>query len=351
MKKPKPINVGICSYGMSGRVFHTPFLDCLEEFNLRAVTERSTRNAVKRYPDIKTYTSVEDMLLDDKLELVVVNTPNVTHFDYAKKALESGKHVVVEKPFAATYKEGKQLAEIAAQNDKLLVVYQNRRWDSDFQSVCEVVKEKKLGKLIEAEFHYDRYRMEPSAKTHKEKPEKGVGLIYDLGPHLIDQGIALFGKPQAVFARVQKNRPGSQVDDYFTIHLLYEDFNCVLKSSLLVKEQGPGYILHGTKGSFLKSRADVQEADLIKEQSPCADDWGNEPASEKGLLHTTIENKEVHQFIAAPKGDYKFFFKRLYQSIREKKPSPVALKDSLLNMQIIEAALDSQENNSVINIE
>src|SRR5699024_10085783 len=199
------------------------------------------------------------------------------HYEYARQALAAGKNVVVEKPFAATLQQAEELVRLSEDKGKLLIVFQNRRWDSDFQAVQQVVEEGSLGTLIEAELHYDRYRMEPSAKKHKEKDEPGVGLIYDLGPHIIDQAIALFGKPEGVFARVQSHRPGSLVDDYFKIELLYPDFNCTLKASLLVREPVPAYVLHGTKGSFLKSRADVQEADLDEGLNPCKSDWGKEP--------------------------------------------------------------------------
>ncbi len=347
-KQTAPLKAGLCSYGMSGRVFHAPFLHCMEEFDLAAVTERHTQKAAARYPQIQSYPSVSAMLADESLELVVVNTPNITHYEYAKQALNAGKHVIVEKPFTATVGQAEELIRLAEATDRLLVVFQNRRWDSDFQRVQQVVKGKQLGKLIEAEFHYDRYRMEPSPKKHKEKADPGVGLIYDLGPHLIDQAIALFGKPDAVFARVQSHRPDSQVDDYFMIQLLYPDFNCTLKSSLLVREPLPAYVLHGTLGSFLKPRADVQEADLDKGVSPCTPAWGTEPEAAQGLLHTVENGAEIRQRIPTPQGCYQQFYRDVYACLRKGRPSPVPLSDSRLNMQIIEAALESQQNTAIV---
>lgn len=347
-EKAVPLKAGLCSYGMSGRVFHAPFLHCLEEFDLAAVTERHHQKAAQRYPAIQSYRSVTAMLEDPTLEVVVVNTPNVTHYEYAKQALNAGKHVIVEKPFAATAAQAEELIALAGATGRLLVVFQNRRWDSDFQAVQHVVEDKRLGKLIEAEFHYDRYRVAPSPKKHKEEAAPGVGLIYDLGPHLIDQAIALFGKPDAVFARVQSHRPDSQVDDYFMIQLLYPDFNCTLKSSLLVREPIPAYVLHGTLGSFLKSRADVQEAELDKGKSPCTASWGTEPRAEEGLLHTTENGVEICQQIPTPQGGYQEFYRGVYACLRKGKPTPVPLSDSLLNLQIIEAALESQQNTAIV---
>lgn len=346
-----PIKTGICSYGMSGRIFHAPFLNCMEEFDLAAVTERHTKKAAERYPGIQSYPSVADMLADESLELIVVNTPNTTHLDYVKQALEAGKHVVVEKPFAATSGQAQTLIAAAEKAKRLLVVYQNRRWDSGFQVVQQVVQEQKLGKLIEAEFHYDRYRIAPSAKKHKETAGTGVGLIYDLGPHLIDQAIVLFGKPDAVFARIQNHRPGSLVDDYFAIQLLYSEFTCTLKASLLVREPIPAFVLHGTLGSFLKSRADVQEANLDKGISPCSSDWGTEPEAERGLLHTIENGAEIRKQIPGPQGCYQQFYRGVYDHLRMGKPTPVPLSDSLLNMQIIEAAVKSQIEQSVVAID
>lgn len=350
-KEIKPIKTGICSFGMSGRIFHAPFLNCLKEFEFTAVTERHHRNAEKIYPNVKTFTSVEAMLKDEELELIVVNTPNILHYEHAKMALNAGKHVVIEKPFAATSAQAKELTELAEKKSKKLVVFQNRRWDSDFQSVKEVIEGGELGELIEANFSYDRYRIEKSGKAHKEKDDVGVGLIYDLGPHLIDQALVLFGVPKAIFARVQKRRPGSQIDDYFRIDLIYPDLNCTLKSSMLVKEQGPAFILHGTKGSYLKNRSDVQEADLDLGKNPSNKNWGEEKEADKGLLHLHKENdKSSKEYIDAPKGDYALFYKKLFNWIRKEGDTPVDLKDSLLHMEIIEAALRSEREQKVIKI-
>lgn len=345
-----PIKVGLCAYGMSGRVFHAPFLHHLREFKLEAVVERHQKRAIQSYPSVRSHDSMEELFEEDDLELIVVNTPNVTHYDFVKKALEAHKHVVVEKPFTATVNQAEELIELSKKVNKSLTVFQNRRWDSDFLSVQEVLKQKKLGELIEAEFRYDRYRMGLSRKQHKEKRQKGVGLLYDLGPHLIDQAIVLFGKPQGLFARVQTHRQESSVDDYFHIQLLYENFNCTLKSSLLVREPLPAYTVHGSLGSFIKKRSDVQEEELDKQVSLSREDWGKEPDSEGGILHLQNGDKTVYQRLRSPQGDYGQFYRQLYTCIRESAPSPVALKDAVWVMQIIEAAQKSQWEKAVIEL-
>lgn len=321
----------------------------MEGFTFAAVVERHDKKAFERYRDVHSYDTVDALINDDTLELIVVNTPNVTHYPYAKAALEAGHHVVVEKPFTATVEQASELIALARDRGLLLTVFQNRRWDGDFLTVKEVIEENLLGELVEAEIHYDRYRPELNEiKKHKEIPDPGVGNIFDLGPHLIDEALVLFGKPEAVFAVVQQHRPASRVDDYFDIKLLYPQFTCTLKSSVLVREPGPGYIVHGQEGSFLKRWVDVQEEALIAGQSPCQPDWGKEAESDWGLLHTTIKGLEVRKRYPSVPGDYPAFFRGLYRALREGGPPPVLLEDSLLNMRIIEAALESQRSRMAV---
>lgn len=346
-----PIRTGLCAFGMSGKVFHAPFLHCMPEFELTAVVERHEKKAKADYPEIHSYPTVEEMLGDHSIELVVVNTPNISHYEYVKMALLANKHVIVEKPFAATSEQARELVRVANKQKRFLCVYQNRRWDSDFLTAKEVIEKKLLGDLIEAEIHYDRYRLElNSKKPHKEKADTGVGTIYDLGPHLIDKAIVLFGKPDAVFAIVQSHRPHSLIDDYFDIKLLYTNFTCTLKSSLLVREPQAGYILHGVKGSFIKSMADNQETTLQKGVSPCIPGWGEEAESDWGILHTEINGHIVRKRYPSVPGDYANFYKMVYGVLTRNEESPVALEDSLLNMQIIESARQSNCNKEIVKL-
>lgn len=344
-----PIRVGLCAFGMSGKVFHAPFLDCMPEFEFSAVVERHEKKATVRYPAVRSYDSVDELLEDDSLEVIVVNTPNVTHYAYVKAALEAGRHVVVEKPFTATSAQAVELMALARERQRMLTVFQNRRWDGDFLTVKEVLAEKLLGTLIEAEIHYDRYRLGLNEiKKHKEIPDPGVGNIFDLGPHLIDQALVLFGKPDSVFALVQRHRPQSKVDDYFDIKLLYDAFTCTLKSSMLVREPGPGYIVHGTLGSFVKRWVDVQEPALVGGASPCQPGWGAEAEADWGILNTTVDGIDVRKTYPSVAGDYPAFFRGLYQALRKGGEPPVKLEDSLLNMRIIEAALESERSKAAV---
>ena len=311
----QPIKTALCSFGMSGYVFHAPLLAANPNFELGTVWERTKNEAEKQYPDIRTLRTYEELLSDEQLQLVVVNTPSITHFDYTKKALEAGKHVVVEKPFTATVKQAETLIALAKEKNLQLTVFHNRRWDSDFKTVKKILDANVLGEIKDVEIHYDRYEPALSSKTHKEEPTAAVGSIYDLGSHLIDQALQLFGKPKAIFADADNYRTHSKVIDYFDIKLFYNHFRVALKSSYFVKEPTPAYVLHGTKGSFLKSRADVQEAALKKLVSPLDSNWGAEPTDQKGVLHTINEGNSIKKEIISEKGNYMDFYNQLYDAI------------------------------------
>ncbi len=345
-----PINTGLCSFGMSGWVFHAPFITVNPGFNLSAVWERTKNLAQEKYPSIKTYRKLEDMLADDSIELVIVNTPNVTHYEYAKKALEAGKHVVVEKPFTVTVKEGIELIELAKKQNRKLSCYQNRRYDSDYKTIKKVLQQNILGDLVEVEIHFDRFKEELSPKVHKEIPGRGTGSLYDLGSHLIDQALQLFGMPQKIFADIQSMRPISQVDDYFELLLYYKKLRVRLKSSYVVREALPGYIFHGLKGSFIKPKTDVQETLLQAGETPDRSDWGTEPESEMGLVHTEKGGEEIREYIKSERGNYNDYYHGIYEAIRNNKPVPVDPEDALNVIKIIEAAYKSNETKCAIDL-
>ncbi|MBV4356063.1 Gfo/Idh/MocA family oxidoreductase [Parasegetibacter sp. MAH-26] len=344
----QPIKTALCSFGMSGRLFHAPFIETLPHFELYAVWERSKKLAAEKYPSIISYDSYEELLADDAIELVIVNTPNVTHFEYAKKALLAGKHVIVEKPFTVHSDQAKELQTLSEEQNKKLVVYHNRRFDSDFKTVKKVIDEGYLGKIVEAEIHFDRYKQELSPKTHKETPGDGTGALYDLGSHLIDQALTLFGLPDAVFGDIRIIREVSKVDDYFEVLLYYPELRVRLKSSYLVREPLAAYSLHGTLGSFVKSRGDVQEANLDKKILPNTDAWGIEPETEKGLLHTEKSGTVVRDYIDTLQGNYNDYFKQVYEAIRFDKPVPVSAEDGLNVIRVIEAAFESNDEKKVV---
>jgi len=343
-----PIKTALCSFGMSGWVFHAPFLQVHPGFDLYAVWERSKKLAQEKYPNVKSYDTLDELLKDEAIELVVVNTPNYTHYDYAKEALQAGKHVVVEKPFTVNSKEGKELIQLAKKKKKKLSVYQNRRYDSDYKAIKNVIQEKLLGNVIEAEFHFDRFKEEVSPKLHKEVPGPGTGSLYDLGSHLIDQALQLFGDPIEIFADIQIMRPVSKVDDYFEVVLYYPGMRVRLKSSYQVREPLPGYVIHGSKGSFIKPKTDVQEAMLQAGKVPGQPDWGTESETEKGLLHTEINGKVIREYVPSLKGNYLEYYEGMYKAIRNNEPLPVSAEDGLKVVRVIETAYDSNSKKKVM---
>jgi len=345
-----PIKTAILSFGMSGKVFHAPFINLHQGFDLVGIWERTKSASLSFYPNIKVYRSLEEILADETIELVVVNTPTATHYTYAKKVLEAGKHAVVEKAFTTTVEEAIELKQLADEKGLILSVFQNRRWDSDFKTVRKIVEEGWLGEIMEAEIHYDRYKEELSPKAHKETPAPGAGILNDLSPHLIDQSLTLFGMPNAVFADIRITRPGSKVDDYFEILLYYPTLRVRLKSGYQVREPFPSYVIHGRKGSFHKSRADVQEAKLLVGEKPNLTDWGTEPESEQGLLHTEKEGETIRMRIPTLQGNYYGYYDGIYRSIREGQPVQVSVVDGIHVMQIIEAAAKSSKERKVIDL-
>ncbi|RAJ04192.1 putative dehydrogenase [Chitinophaga skermanii] len=345
-----PIKTGLCSYGHSGSVFHAPFLHLHPGFTFEAIVERSKHETQKRYPYVTVYSSVEDMLKDDSLELIVVNTPNYSHYEYTKAALLAGKNVVVEKPFTVTTAEGEELVQLAKEKNLMISVYQNRRYDSDYRMIKKVVEEGLLGDILEVEFHYDRFKEELSYKAHKEVAQKGTGVLYDLGSHIIDQALTLFGMPTSVFGDVRMIRTNSVVDDYFELLLYYPNLRVRVKSNYLVREALPAYILHGRKGSFIKHKADIQEAMLLKGLLPEGKDWGAEQPHEWGLLHTDSNGEVVKKYLPSVPGSYMDYYQGIYEALREGKPNPVPAEQGLNVIRVIEAGFKSSEERRVIDL-
>ncbi|MFZ6010425.1 MAG: Gfo/Idh/MocA family oxidoreductase [Bacteroidota bacterium] len=337
----KPIATALLSYGMSGKIFHAPLLHAHPGFVMTKVWQRNSQDARSRYPDVTVVSSLHDILEDNSIELVIVNTPNHTHFDFAAKALEAGKHVVLEKPFTTDVKEGEKLITLAQQKRKILTVFQNRRWDGDFMAVKKIIKKKSLGHLVEFEAHYDRYRNYVEANTWKEEPGKGVGILYNLGSHMIDQVLSLFGKPAAVDARLGIQRPGGKVDDYYDIRMEYPGLLVILKSSYLVREPGPRYILHGVDGSFVKYGIDPQEQSLKDGVIPGTAGWGTEEKKYWGKLNTQVDGDHYEGLVETEPGNYLLFYDNVYEAVRDNKPLIVKPEESLQGICVIEAALES----------
>lgn len=342
------INTALTSFGMSGWVFHAPFINAHPGFHLTGVWERTKELSKEKYPWVKIYRSLDELLADDDVRLVVVNTPNATHFDYTKRALLAGKDVIVEKPFTTTVEEAEELIKIANEQKRFLTVYHNRRYDSDFRTVREIVEKGLLGDIVEAEIHYDRFKEELSPKVHKEIPGPSTGSLPDLGSHLIDAALQLFGRPEALFADIHIVRPISQVHDFFDIMLYYPNLRVRVKSSYLVREPLPGFILHGSKGSFWKSRSDIQEIDLQAGKDPRSENWGVEPESQQGFLHTEKDGVIIKEKVPTKTGNYLDFYEDVYQALSNNTQPPVTLANARDIITIIQAAYKSETEKRLV---
>jgi predicted dehydrogenase len=343
------IRTALCSFGMSGRVFHAPFIQLHEGFEFVGAWERTSNLLQEHYPKAKSYDTYEELLNDD-IDLVIVNTPTSTHYEFAKQALMHDKHVVVEKAFTTTVGEASGLQFLAEQAERKLAVFQNRRWDSDFRTVQQVINEGLLGEISEAEFHFDRFNLNLSPKKHKEVPGAGAGIVLDLGPHVIDQALCLFGMPEKVFADIRMTRPTTAVDDYFEILLYYPTMRARLKAGYIVQEPVPAYQVHGLNGSFVKPRGDVQEAQLQLGKKPNLGKWGTEDKEHYGIIHYTKDGKLVREQIKSLQGNYYHFYDEVYQSIVNDTGEPVTATDGLNVMKIIEAAFESSKQGKVISL-
>lgn len=337
------IKVGIVGFGISAKVFHAPFVTTVPGFELVSVVERSKSESQHLYPNVSVVRSLEEMLANPVIDLVVITTPNETHLPYTLQALAAKKHVVLEKPFANSSAEAMQLVEAAKKSEGILSVYQNRRYVSDFLTIREVLDRKLLGDVHQFIAHYHRYRAEAKPNAWREDVRPGSGVLFDLGPHLLDQALTLFGAPQTINADIRRQRPHSRVDDYFDIELDYGFTKVMLHAGMLVREPGPRYMIHGTKGSFVKYGEDPQEAALRAGQPPIGDSWGKEPEHFHGLLHTEINGAVVKEIYPSKPGNFGDYYRNLRESIIEGKPVREKPEHGYNTIRLVELAFESSE--------
>jgi scyllo-inositol 2-dehydrogenase (NADP+) len=335
------LKTGIVGYGKSAKVFHVPFLSTMHEFEITAVLQRHGDDSKKQLPGIRIARSIEELIAGTDTELIVITTPNETHFEYASKALKAGKHVVLEKPFTNTTQEAEELIKIAGVSGKILSVYQNRRYVSDFLTISDLLKDKLLGEVHEFNAMYDRFRPEAIPGAWRETSTPGAGILFDLGPHLIDQVLTLFGHPEAITADIRKQRSHAKADDYFNIWLHYGFLKVILHSGMLVREQGPRYMIQGTIGSFIKYGEDPQEEKLKAGELPAGENWGKEAEEYYGILHTEIDGKVVRKAMPSRKGNYGQYYKNVYETIVNNAPLLEKPEHGYNTIKIIELAQES----------
>lgn len=346
------INVGLIGFGMAGKAFHAPLIISIPEFNLKTIRETKPEHIAfirETYPQAGIVTDAKEIINDPDIDLVIVATPNALHHAYAKQALLAGKHVVVEKPFTVTSGEAEELIAISMQMKKVLSVYQNRRWDSDYLTIKKIIEGRALGELHIMESSFERFR-DIRLNSWKEELQPGTGLLYDLGSHLIDQSVCLFGLPSSVSCDMRVHRPKGKIVDYFRAELNYDTLKVILKADFLVREPGPRYVLSGNKGGFVKYGTDIQEETLKAGLFPFQEsNWGAEPESIWGTLNTEMNGLHVIGKVESERGNYVAYYRNVCNAIQGKEELIVKPEQALITIQIIEHAIKSFEEKRVVN--
>jgi len=285
--------------------------------------------------------TLAELLAIPELQLVIVATPNTSHFSIAKECLEHDRHVVIDKPFTTTSGEARELMRLASDRGKLLSVYQNRRWDGDFQTVQKIIADGVLGRIVSYESHFDRYRPEFKENAWRERNEPGSGILFDLGPHLLDQAMQLFGVPEAIDADVRSEREGGQVDDAFDVTLFYGGMRALLRASVLAAAPGPRFSIRGTLGSYTKYGLDPQEDELKKGLKPGGDAWGLESEALWGTLHVERDGSIIEKKVPTLAGDYRKYYENVRNAVEGRAPIGVTPEQALNVMIALELAMKS----------
>jgi scyllo-inositol 2-dehydrogenase (NADP+) len=342
------IGVAVIGFGLAGQVFHAPFVNAVPGLTLEAIVQRKGDEAAKAWPDTRILRTVEEALNDPAIQLIVVGTPNETHYTLAKQALQAGKHVVIDKPFTATSAEAKELGELAASRNLILAPFHNRRWDGDFLTVRRLLNEKAVGRLVTFESHFDRFRPLPREATWKEAGNDANGMLFDLGPHLVDQAIVLFGIPQGITASVRKDRDDTAIEDAFDITLEYPHLRAHCRATMLACINAPRFVLHGTKGSFRKYGLDPQEPALVagaKVPSIGEGEWLAEKEKDWGILAVAPNPADptiiVSTQVRTELGDYRSYYANVRDAINKAAPLAVTPTDGFRVIRLLELARQS----------
>jgi len=342
------IEVGLVGFGLAGRAFHAPVIRAVPGLHLAAILERSGTEAAEKYPDVRIVRTLDELLSMSEIRLIVIATPNETHHLFARQCLEAGRDVIVDKPFTATLKEAVSLVQFAKDADRLLTVYQNRRYDGDFQAIRKLVEAGTLGRIVRFETSYDRFRPQLKSGAWRESARPGSGILFDIAPHLIDHALVLFGLPDAVTADVRTERE-SAADDAFDIMLHYPNaMRAVLRSSILAAAPRPRFVLFGTEGSFVKQTFDPQENNLRRSYIPSAGAWGAEPEENWGVL-TVPKGDSFEQWrIPSATCDYRDYYSNVRDVLLGRAALAVTPEYALDVMRMLELARESSQKRCTI---
>ena len=338
------IPVGLIGFGVAGRVFHAPVISAVPGLHLAAILQRNRGDAATFYPEAQVVSTLEELLAIDEIRLVVIATSNSSHFDLARRCLLAGRDVVVDKPFTTSLREAEELVRTARERGRLLTVFHNARWHGDFQTIRKLACAGTLGRLVLYEAHFDRYRPQLRPGAWRERAEPGSGVFFDLGPHLIDQAMLLFGTPEAITATIRIERDSAVVDDAFYLVLHYESLRVELRATMLAcAAPGLAFALHGTRGSYVKYGRDVQEEALRRGEVPKNDAWGREPEEKWGSLYTERNDKVAVEPLRTEAGDYRRYYENVRDAILGRAAIDVTSEQALNVMRALELAKESSE--------
>ena len=344
------VRVGLIGFGLAGQAFHAPVIRGVPGMELACILERHGSKAKEKYPEVRVARTLDGLLSDKTIQLVVVATPNDSHFSYTKACLEAGRDVVVDKPFTPTFAEAEQLVRLASERGRLLTVYQDRRWDGAFLTVKKLVASGALGTVAEYEARFDRFRLEAKPGAWRENPDAAApGVLWDLGPHLIDGALVLFGEPETICASAICQRTSSQVDDAFDVTMHYPRTIATLRARIIAYAPGHHLLVHGTEGSFVKYGMDPQEE--ILRSANCPDrtdwgvDWGLEPEERWGTLSRV---GEAPRKVRTERGDYRGFYANVRDAIEKKSPLDVTPEQALRTMRALVLAHKSSREGRVV---
>ena|SRR5947207_4599509 len=343
------IEVGLIGFGLAGRAFHAPVIRAVPGLHLAAILQRTGTEAAEEYPDVRIVRSLDELLSISEIRLIVIATPNETHYSFARQCLEAGRDVVVDKPFTTTLEEAVSLVQFAKDANRLLTVYQNRRYDGDFQAVRQLLEVGTLGRIVRFETSYDRFRPQLKPGAWREAARPGSGILFDIAPHLIDHALVLFGLPEAVTADVRAERENAAADDAFDITLHYSNgMRAVLRSSILAVAPRPRFVLFGTQASFVKQTFDPQEANLRRGFIPKDTAWGAEPEENWGVL--TVPSRDLFERRRIPPAncDYRDYYSNVRDAILGRASLAVTPERALEVMRLLEFARASSKKRCTI---
>lgn len=345
MNKAKTINIALIGYGFVGKTFHAPLIQSIEGLTLAVVSSRDEEKVKRDLPNVLVVATPEEAIQHPDVDLVVIASPNATHAPLAALALNAGKHVVVDKPFTLDMQEARELIALADEKQRLLSVFHNRRWDSDFIRIKQVIEEGRLGKVKLFESHIDRFRPEVRVRW-REQNVPGSGLWFDLGPHLIDQTLQLFGLPQSVQGNIATLRDGAEINDWAHVVLNYPEHKVILHASMLVAGGTSRFTVHGDKASVVKARIDQQEAQLLAGVIPGSESWG-EDSDDMVLFDAAGDATRLK----TPKGDQRQYYINVRDALTGTIGNPVHPVEALAVMAVLEAAVRSSETGSTQTLE